>query len=140
MPILLIFFFCISNIFIANVVSQSFPRTTEDNQEVTLIVGTNQNAVKTGVLAFTSSLNSDVEINKQDTLISSDSNEIIVIFSHGSEQGMILNDELISWYDLSILILQSKAKYIFLATCYGANINEFIDSSDKKNSWIYRDC
>ena len=133
--ILLIFFFCISNVFIATVVSQGFSLAVENtlkkDQEVTLIVGTNEDAVKTGVEAFISSLNNDVEINKQNTVISSDSNEIMVIFSHGSEQGMILEGELISWYDLSIIILQSKAKYVFLATCYGANIYTFIEITTK---------
>ncbi len=95
-------------------------------QEVTLIVGSDDDAVKSGASIFKNSLDDDVEINKQNDILSSETNEIIIIFSHGSEKGINMNGELISWYDLSILISQSKADYIFLAACFGAKIYDFV--------------
>ncbi|MFX1444960.1 MAG: hypothetical protein ACFFHV_16230 [Promethearchaeota archaeon] len=143
-----IFFFCFSTYFIIAVEFQNINSTTQNNdiadqadkdpktsvilQKVTLIVGSDEDAANTGVLTFTDNINSEVEIDQQDNIASSDNNEILVIFSHGSENGIILDGELISWYQLSQLISQTTAKYIFLAACYGANIYNFTENTNKK--------
>ncbi len=102
------------------------------NEEITLIVGSNEDNVEMGVLTFVNNLHKDIEINKQENILSSETNDIIIIFSHGSEKGINMNGELISWSDLSELISQTKADLIVLAACYGANIYDFIETDDKQ--------
>ncbi len=101
------------------------------NQKITLVMGSDDEAVITSVLAFQENINSNIKVKKKDSILTSDSNDILVIFSHGTEKGMIINDELISWAKLSILLSQTNAKFIFLATCFGANIYNFTKNTDK---------
>jgi len=105
--------------------------STKKNQIITLVMGSDDNAVITGALIFQENINSNIKVKKKDSILTSDSNDILVIFSHGTEKGMIINDELISWAKLSILISQTNAKFIFLATCFGANIYNFTKNTDK---------
>jgi len=105
--------------------------STKKNQEITLVMGSDDEAVITSVLAFQENINSNIKVKKKDSILTSDSNDILVIFSHGTEKGMIINDELISWAKLSILLSQTNAQYIFLATCFGANIYNFTENTDK---------
>ncbi|KKM78611.1 hypothetical protein LCGC14_1358250 [marine sediment metagenome] len=107
-------------------------QSSSSNQEITLVMGSDDNAITTGILAFQENINSNIIVNKKDSILTSDSNDILVIFSHGTEKGMIINDELISWADLSIILSQTNAKLIFLAICYGANIYDFTGNTDKK--------
>lgn len=105
--------------------------STKKNQEITLVMGSDDEAVITSVLAFQENINSNIIVKKKDSILTSDSNDILVIFSHGTEKGMIINDKLISWAKLSILLSQTNAKFIFLATCFGANIYNFTENTDK---------
>ncbi len=107
-------------------------QSSTSNQEITLVMGSDDNAITTGILAFQENINSNIIVNEKDSILKSDSNDILVIFSHGTEKGMIINDELISWANLSIILSQTNAKLIFLATCYGANIYDFTENTDKK--------
>ena len=107
-------------------------QSSSSNQEITLVMGSDDNAITTGILAFQENINSNIIVNEKDSILKSDSNDILVIFSHGTEKGMIINDELISWADLSIILSQTNAKLIFLAICYGANIYDFTGNTDKK--------
>ena len=105
--------------------------STKKNQEITLMMGSDDDAVITSILAFQENINSNIKVKKKDSILTSDSNDILVIFSHGTEKGMIINNELISWAKLSILLSQTNAKFIFLATCFGANIYNFTENTDK---------
>ncbi len=106
--------------------------SAKKNQKITLVMGSDDNAVITSVLTFQENINSSIIVNKKDSILASDSNDILVIFSHGTEKGMIINDELISWAKLSILLSQTNAKLILLATCFGANIYNYTENTDKK--------
>ena len=105
--------------------------STTKNQKITLVMGSDDDAVITSVLTFQENINSNIIVNKKESILTSDSNDILVIFSHGTEKGMIINDELISWAKLSILLSQTNAQFIFLATCFGANIYNFTENTDK---------
>ena len=106
-------------------------QSSTSNQKITLVMGSDDDAVITSVLTFQENINSNIIVNKKESILTSDSNDILVIFSHGTEKGMIINDELISWAKLSILLSQINAKFIFLATCFGANIYNFTENTDK---------
>ena len=106
-------------------------QSSTSNQKITLVMGSDDEAVITSALTFQENINSNIKVKKKDSILTSDSNDILVIFSHGTEKGMIINDELISWAKLSILLSQINAKFIFLATCFGANIYNFTENTDK---------
>jgi len=106
-------------------------QSSRSNQKITLVMGSDDEAVITSALTFQENINSNIKVKKKDSILTSDSNDILVIFSHGTEKGMIINDELISWAKLSILLSQTNAKFIFLATCFGANIYNFTENTDK---------
>ncbi len=95
------------------------------DQKITLIKGGNDPSVEDGISTLITSLSDEIEVIKHSSLNVSNVAEILVIFSHGTEEGIILDGNLISWYNLAIFINQTKAKNIYLATCFGANIHNF---------------
>ncbi|TXT61692.1 MAG: hypothetical protein BAJALOKI3v1_750003 [Promethearchaeota archaeon] len=48
------------------------------NEEITLIVGSDETAVETGILAFINNLDDDIEIKKQNDILPTDSPDIII--------------------------------------------------------------
>ncbi len=98
-------------------------------QKITLIKGGNDPSVEDGISTLITSLSDEIEVIKHSSLNVSNVAEILVIFSHGTEEGIILNGNLISWYNLAIFFNQTKAKNIYLATCFGANIYNFTRGS-----------
>ncbi|MFX1506809.1 MAG: hypothetical protein ACFFDC_11965 [Promethearchaeota archaeon] len=106
----------------------------ESTQQICVIKGCEEENVNLGVSAFENNLNDQIEIiygSLLDLIISTD---IIVIISHGTEEGIMLNGLIIPWEFLASIINHSEASSIYIAACYSENVKNF---NFKSNLEIY---
>lgn len=96
-------------------------------QKITLIQGDNSPNVEEGIMTLIMSLSDEIKVLKENSM---DLTEILVIFAHGTEEGIVFGDEIVSWSDLASILQESNTRFVFLAACYGTKIYEFIQVCD----------
>jgi hypothetical protein len=60
-----------------------------------------------------------------------ENNGKIVVFSHGNEEGLLMDNEMVDWESVAIMVEDSPALKIYIMACYSNNLIEFLDDDDR---------
>ncbi len=91
---------------------------------VKIVKGSDDFNIQSGIQALKNSLNASFQITEQND-IPLEGTDVIILFSHGSPEGLLLDDMLISWEEVAIVLNQSSAKTIFIGACFASTIYQY---------------